>query len=162
MAFVCCVTSAFGKKRIEAYGDTKVLKENATAHLVLDFSRTTWEGGDSYMMRLGDKFPDRERISTMAFKRYFNATTKGLRITDDPEAKYEMIFRIMDLEQHMSGFLAGRFSKNILGMVEIIDNSTQKIICRISIKRIEGDADFSIPGRIEKAYGAVAVAITDL
>ena len=47
-------------------------------------------------------------------------------------------------------------------MVEIIDNSTQKIICRISIKRIEGDADFSIPGRIEKAYGAVAVAITDL
>ncbi|MBP5667608.1 MAG: hypothetical protein IKW77_03310 [Salinivirgaceae bacterium] len=161
MAFVFCFTNAFGKKKIEvAYGNITVLKEVATAKFVLDLDETTWEGKENYKQRLGDKFPERFKLSNDAFVRYFNATTKGLKITDDEDAKYTIIFKVVDLEQYMGAY--GRFAKYILGTIDIVDNSTKNVVCSVNVKRLEGSADYTVPGRIEKAYSTVAIKLNEL
>ena len=161
LAFVFCFTNAFGKKKIEvAYGDITVLKEAATAQFKLDLEETTWEGRENYKKRLEDKFPDRLKLSTDAFVKYFNATTKGLKITDDEDAKYTIIFKVVDLVQYMGAY--GRFYKTILGTIDIVDNSTKNVVCSVNVKRLEGDADYTVWGRIEKAYSNVAVSLNAL
>ena len=72
-------------------GTAKVLKENATANLTIDWSNAYWM--ESGLMKDELSAGDYEKYTTTApnkFKEAFNDNSKGLKIVDDSTAVYEI------------------------------------------------------------------------
>lgn len=145
-------------------GNKSVLKESAVATLEFDYSETRWEKKDSYKERSGEEYENRVRVSIDAFKNTFNTVSKenGLIISDSLDAKYKMVFKVKNLEQHQGGGMWGRLYMAVTGTIDIIDLSSNNSVCTINIDKVDGNGDYTMPGKIEKAFSAVATKLVAL
>lgn len=143
-------------------GDMKVLKESAEAILEFDYSETRWEKRENYKEKSGEEYENRVNFAFNAFKESFNNSSKGLKITDDSETKYKIVFKVENLEQHQGGGMWGRLYMTVFGKIDIINLSNQSVVCSFSISKLDGGADYTMPGKIEKAFSKVAVVLNSL
>ena len=137
-------------------GSIDVLKENATAVLEMDYSETTWEKDEVYELWCGNDFEERVNLSTKAFEKRFNITSKGLKIKTEENAKYKIVFKVIDLEQHQSMSMWGRLTMEVTGKIDIINIATGENVLSLQLTTIQGEADFAMGDRIIKAFSNVA------
>jgi len=138
-------------------GNTDVFKESATAILEFDYSETTWEEDEIYELYCGDEYEERVNVSVKAFEKKFNITSKGLKIKkEDANAKYKIIVKIIDLEQHQSMSMWGRLTMEVTAQIDVIDIATGNNVCSLKLTKIQGEADYATNDRISKAFCNVA------
>ena len=138
-------------------GSTDVFKEQATAILEFDYSETTWEEDEIYELYCGDEYEERVNISVKAFEKKFNITSNGLKIKkDDSNAKYKIVFKVIDLEQHQSMSMWGRLTMEVTGKIDVINIATGENVLSLQLTTIQGEADFAMNDRIIKAFSNVA------
>ena len=138
-------------------GSIDVLKESATAVLEMDYSETTWEEDEDYELWCGSDFEERVKVSTKAFEKKFNVTSKGLKIkNEDSGAKYKIVFKVIDLEQHQSMSMWGRLTMEVTGKIDVINIATGENVLSLQLTTIQGEADFAMNDRIIKAFSNVA------
>ena len=138
-------------------GSVDVLKEDATALLEFDYTNTTWEENDDYKTWCGTDYDERVLLSKSAFELTFNATSNGLKITKGQDAKYKIVFRVIDLEQHQpfrGGW--GQMQMEVTSKIDVINIATGENVLRLQLTTIQGKPDYSIADRIKKAFSNVA------
>ncbi len=141
-------------------GSTDVFKEQSTAILEFDYSETTWEEDEIYELYCGNDYEERVNISVKAFEKKFNITSKGLKIkNEDSGAKYKIVFKVIDLEQHQSMSMWGRLTMEVTGQIDVIEISSGKNVCSLKLTKIQGEADYATNDRITKAFCNVAERI---
>ncbi|MCR5456063.1 MAG: hypothetical protein K6F33_13850 [Bacteroidales bacterium] len=138
-------------------GSTDVFNESATAILEFDYSETTWEEDEIYELYCGDDFQERVNVSEKAFEKKFNITSKGMKIkNEDSGAKYKIVFKIVDLEQHQSMSMWGRMTMEVTGQIDVIEISSGKSVCCLQLTKVQGEADYATNDRITKLFCNVA------
>lgn len=138
-------------------GSTDVFKEQATAILEFDYSETTWEEDEIYELYCGNEYEERVNISVKAFEKKFNVSSKGLKIKkDDSNAKYKIVFKVIDLEQHQSMSMWGRLTMEVTGQINVIEIASGKSVCSLQLTTVQGEADFATNDRITKLFCNVA------
>ena len=138
-------------------GNIDVLHENATALLEFDYNGTTWEEDDDYKQWCGDDYDERVRLSISAFEKSFNATSDGLEIVKEQNAKYKIVFKVIDLEQHQSFWgMWGQLTMEVNGKIDIINNETNEKVLSLLLITIQGKFDYTMTDRIKKAFSNVA------
>lgn len=161
VSFLSVNVFAVKNKVVVKSGDLSVLKETANAILEMDYNGATWEEDDDYKQWSGDDYDERVRVSKNSFTKMFNATSKGLKISDG-NAKYKIVFKVTNLEQHNGRSITatwGRMTMFITGVIEIIDNTTNKPVLTLNVMRTKGRPDFTMTDRINKAFGDLAVRL---
>ena len=138
-------------------GNTDVFKESATALLEFDYSETTWEEDEIYELYCGDEYEERVNVSVKAFEKKFNVSSKGLKIKkDDSNAKYKIVFKVIDLEQHQSMSMWGRQTMEVTAQIDVIEIATGNNVCSLKLTKIQGEADYATNDRITKVFCNVA------
>lgn len=155
-------TNAFAGGVKVTLGNKDVLKETTSAILELDYSNARWEKGISYKDKFGEKYDENVRLSVEYFRNAFNTASKGLKLTDDAGSKYKMVFVVENVEQHQGGGMWGRMYWAITGQINIIDLSTQNVVLSVKVDRVDGNGDYTVPGRIDKSFSEVAVKLVNL
>lgn len=149
VSFLSANVFAVKNKVVVKSGDLSVLKETANTILEMDYNGTTWEDDDDYKEWSGDDYDERVRLSESSFTRKFNATSNGLKINGE-NAKYKIVFKVTNLEQHTSWFYKQKMS--ITGTIEVIDIATGKSVLLIDVIQAKGSADYTMTDRIKKAF----------
>lgn len=156
MASLLCSSAFAVKNKVTIKsGNISVLKETANMLLEMDYSTTTWEIDDDYKAWSGNDYEERVRVSHTAFKNRFNNVSKGLKIADN-NAKYKMVFKVDNLEQHQGMSMWGRFTMAITGTIEIIEINTNKSVLVIDVMQAKGNPDYAMKDRIKEAFGELA------
>lgn len=147
---------------LKVTGNKSVLKDKATADIVFDFSKTTWEKDETFRHYCKDNEYE-ERVSGMkqSFIKSYNKTSLGLRVGENAaDAKYKMVFRVDNFEQKMSGWGWGRFYIKVYGEIDIKDAATGESVCKIQIKGISANADYSQNDRFKESFEKIATLIS--
>ena len=160
LAFLFNNTFAGGIKTTS--GHTDVLKEKVSATLEFDYSNAQWEKKQSYKDKFGENYDENVSLSVTAFKNAFNTVSKGLKLTDDAEVKYKMLFVVENVEQHQGGGMWGRMYWAISGRIDVVDLSTQEVALSVKVDRVDGNGDYTVPGRIDKSFSEVAIRLVNL
>ena len=162
--FVLCTTlSAFAAKPLKVVsGKAASLKEFSSAVVVFDYSETTWEGDESLQEYCGDDFEPRINRGYKTFIKEFNANSKGLKIKDNEPADAVIKITFDEFEQKQGMSAWGRLLLRFSGTIEIINRSTDEVVCTIEMDKLAGDADYSQDDRFAKAYSALAKELTSL
>lgn len=155
VSFLSVDVFAVKNKVLVKSGDLSVLKETVNAVLEMDYSSTTWEEDDDYKEWSGKDYDERVRLSENSFTRKFNASSKGLKINSE-NAKYKIVFKVTNLEQHQGRSTWGRMNMSITGTIEVIEISTGKSMLVIDLIQARGSADYTMTDRINKAFGDLA------
>ena len=150
--------SSFAAKPLKVLsGKANCLKEFSSAIVVFDYSGTTWEGDESLQEYCGDDYEPRITRGYKTFVREFNVFSKGVKIVEEEEkadAIIRVIFDEFEQKQGMSSW--GRFYLRFYGTIEIINRSTNEVVCKLEMDKLGGDADYSQDDRFAKAYAALA------
>lgn len=160
VSFLSVNVFAVKNKVVVKSGDLSVLKETANAILEMDYNGTTWEDDDDYKQWCGKDYDERVRMSESAFSKRFNATSKGLKINGE-NAKYKIVFKVANLEQHQGMHMWGRLHMAITGTIDVVDITTGKSVLSLDVVRVKGKADFTMD-RIKKAFGKLAERLFEL
>lgn len=155
-------TSAFAGGTKIISGNKDVLKETVSAVLEFDYANAKWEKKESYKDKFGEKYDENIKLSVDAFKNAFNNISKGLKLTDDADSKYKMVFIVENIEQHQGGGMWGRMYWAITGQINVVDLSTQNVVLNVKVDRIDGNGDYTVPGRIDKSFSEVAIKLVNI
>lgn len=155
VSFLSVNVFAVKNKVVVKSGDLSVLKETANAILEMDYNGTTWEEDDDYKEWSGKDYDERVRLSESSFTRKFNATSNGLKINSE-NAKYKIVFKVTNLEQHNGRSTWGRMNMAITGTIDVIDIVTGKSVLTLDLIQARGSADYTMTDRINKAFGDLA------
>lgn len=148
--------TVFAQVKINS-GNNDFLKEEATAVVVFDYSDASWEEGETYEHWCGEDYAERVDLSYGSFRLGFNKESSKLKIKqDDPSAKYRIIVKITNMEQHMSGW--GRFYAACSGTITVEEIATEESICNALFKEVDGDADYVPNDRLAKCFNALGKA----
>ena len=139
-------------------GSTDVFNENAVAVLEMDYNGTRWEEDDDYKEWSGSDYEERVRLSKDAFTQSFNATSRGLKIGTDEAAKYKIVFKVTNLEQHqdLRGGKWGQMVMYVTGQIDVVDIETGKNVLCLQLIEVRGFRDLIMTDRIKKAFSIVA------
>ena len=161
---LCIAMNSFAAKPLKVLsGKTGCLKEFSSAIVTFDYSTTTWEGDESLQEYCGDDYEPRISRGYKTFIREFNVFSKGLKIVEEEnnaEAIIRIVFNEFEQKQGMSAW--GRFYLRFYGIIEIINRSTNEVVCTLEIDKLGGDADYSPDDRFAKAYAALAKELATL
>lgn len=163
LIFICANAFAGDGNKIKVIsGDKNLLNDVATALFVIDYDGTRWEEDDDYKDWCGKDYDERVKISVEAFKSSFNSVSNGLKITENDDAKYKIVFKISNLEQHQ-GFKAawGQQYMAISGTISIIEISSNKTVCCFEVLKLKGTVDYAVSDRIKKAFSNVPTVLFD-
>jgi hypothetical protein len=84
-------------------GNASFLKENVSAIVEFDFTKTTWEEDEDFKAWCGDQYEKRITAMQQSFVVSFNENSKGLKIPESSDgAKYKIIIEVKDLERHQA------------------------------------------------------------
>ena len=161
VSFLSVNVFAVKNKVVVKSGDLSVLKETANAILEMDYNGTTWEDDDDYKQWSGKDYDERVRLSENSFTRRFNATSKGLKINNE-NAKYKIVLKVTNLEQHQSRDAIGRLTMFITGTIEVIDITTGNSCLVLELLQARGSGDYTMSDRINKAFGKLAERLFEL
>jgi len=125
-------------------GTAKVLKENATANLTIDWSNAYWM--ESGLMKDELSAGDYEKYTTTApnkFKEAFNDNSKGLKIVDDSTAVYEIKVVVSKIDYFFSVMSVVPGHKHTFwGKVIVTNKSTGEEVLEVNLARFKGGRDF--------------------
>ncbi len=143
-------------------GKASFLKENASAIVEFDFSKTTWEEDEDFKTWCGDQYEKRKAVMQNAFVTSFNENSKGLKINSGAkDAKYKIVVEVKDLERHQSFTgMWGQGKISTTGYIKVFELSSNQIICDIYIDGYGSGKDFDITDGMEKCYKALAKEVT--
>ena len=122
----------------------KVMRENATANLVFDWSNAYWM--ESGLMKDELSAVDYENYTTIAPKKFqeaFNNNSKGLKIVDDPSADYEIKVVVSKIDYFFSVMSVVPGHKHtFFGKVIVTQRSTGEEVLEVNLTRFKGGRDF--------------------
>lgn len=125
-------------------GTGKVMREKATANLVFDWSKAYWM--DKGLMKDELSAGEYERYTTVAPKKFqesFNENSKGIKITDDTSAEYEIKIVVDKIDYFFSvmSFVPGH-KHTFWGKVIMTKKSTGEEVLEVNLTRFKGGRDF--------------------
>jgi hypothetical protein len=157
-------------------GDVTVLKQSSTALLEVDFSaaKVGSQSFEEYLQNSKDKsisdLSDAKNIVETYFTARFNyLNKKKMQITTDAEnAGYKIMVHVRSLDMGNDAGVFVPFAPAtaggvvINGTIDIIDMSTEKVVCTLNASDVKGSASPSIRFRIELAFQELASCICKL
>lgn len=160
MSSVYCMAGGIKVKE----GKSAFLKEDASAIVEFDFSKTTWEGKEDFKTWCGNQYEKRVDAIQQSFKKSFNENTKGLKIVEDAkDAKYKIIVKVEDLERHQSftgAWGQGKFSTT--ATISVIELATNQSVCEIIVDGYGSGKDFDYADGLGKCYKGLAKDIVKM
>lgn len=140
-----------------------LLSEDANVCVEFDYSKATWEEGESYEKFCGDTYKARTEASVTDFITSFNTVSNSLKMANTLEgAKYKMIFHIKNLERKQGMSMWGRFFIRVYGEIEIINITSNESVCSIIVNGHAGGDDFVPEDRLSKCFKALAEKLIKL
>lgn len=137
-------------------GNKEVLKEKVFAVLEIDNGNAMWEG-ESYKHFCGTDYQERVDGSYAAFIKSFNATSNGLQITTNEQAKYKIVIVVHKYLRKIRTFYRGEVM--VWCTFNVIDLETGKECLRIEVERSGGDSDYTVHEGIYNCFSAIAKRI---
>lgn len=145
-------------------GKKAFLKENVSAIVEFDFSKTTWEEKENFKTWSGDQYEKRVNAIQQSFINSFNENSKGLKIVDDAkDAKYKIIVKVEDLERHQAftgAWGQGKFSTT--ATISVIELATNQSVCEIIVDGYGSGKDFDYADGLGKCYKGLAKDIVKM
>ena len=169
MALTLCLMSvamcyAGGDVKVQS-GSANVVKENATATFAIDFSNAVWENDGDFKTWCGKDYDERVNKSTYAFTTEFNEESKGMKIVNGGDAKYDIVVKVDKMEAHQSANMVAMWGQKkffITGTVNITDKATGQNVCAITVKKYGDGKDFSDTDGIAKAFKGLGEKVAEL
>ncbi|MGI6469878.1 MAG: hypothetical protein ACOX0S_00360 [Paludibacteraceae bacterium] len=150
--------------KVEKGNWVALLKEEAVAYVVFDYSKATWEGKKSYEEFCGDTYISRTESSVVDFVDAFNMGRTNLEMSNDStlNAKYKLTFHINKLERKQGMSMWGRFFIRVYGHMEIVNLESNEIVCAIAINGHAGGDDFVPEHRLSKCFKSLGWKLLDI
>ena len=149
--------SAFAAKPLKVTkGDLSVLKEDATATWTIDLSEAVFEKSGDFKEWCEDEYETRVKLMDEAFFTSFNNNSKGLKLVNEGDAPYRLVFKVREFERKQgpgmwgSGFIRG------FGTLIIIDSETGETALELEVDGVKGDTDFVETDRFPKTMDWLA------
>lgn len=162
-AMVCTTISAKDFKVIE--GNTKCLKDKATATFSVNFDGCTWEKEQSIQEFSGDAHAARAERALNGFITGFNRKSKGLKLASDAEgAKYSVVLKVNNIDRHQGAGLSmwGQMCIAITGTVTFVDNTTGATVMVVDVHEYWGPGDYDPEDRVTKGFNDCGEQIAKL
>ncbi len=161
-AFISLGAFAKGQPQVSVKsGDINVLREKVTATLTLDWEGTTWEEDQSFETWSGEDYLERIVTAQTALANSFNGAY-GPKVVEGKEAndaKYKIVFKIDNLEQHQAGLNFGQLTLAITGTMDFIDIKTGKVALSLSFHKFKGLPEYAFLYRMKVAFACLGVKL---
>jgi hypothetical protein len=139
-------------------GNASFLKENASAIVEFDFTKTTWEEDEDFKAWCGDQYEKRITAMQQSFVVSFNENSKGLKIPESSDgAKYKIIIEVKDLERHQAftgTWGQGKFSTT--AYIKVLEIASNQIVCEIDVDGFGSGKDYDYADGLGKCYKGLA------
>lgn len=139
-------------------GNASFLKENASAIVEFDFTKTTWEEDEDFKTWCGDQYEKRIAAMKQSFVASFNENSKGLKISDSSDGvKYIISIEVRDLERHQAftgTWGQGKFSTT--AYIKVFDIASNQIVCEIDVDGFGSGKDYDYADGLSKCYKGLA------
>ena len=157
-------TNVFAGKIKVNSGNVKFIKDEGSAVVEFDFSRTTWEGKEDFKTWCADQYEKRISAMRQSFITSFNEESKGLKISDtETTPRYRMIVVVEDLERSQSftgAWGQGKFSTTC--SISVIDVATELSVCEIYVDGFGSGQDFDYTDGLGKCFKGLAKELSKL
>ena len=80
-------------------GDLSVLKEDATATWTIDLTDAVFEKEGNFKDWCGEDYDTRVKLMDEAFFTSFNNNSKGLKLVNEGDAPYRLVFKVREFER---------------------------------------------------------------
>ena len=155
-------------------GNLSVWKEKSTALFEIDYSAATADGlpVEEYLeIKKGDWHTNPKEQEQAAAN--FNSgikKIKGMQVTKNPNAPYKIVVHVSSLKMGNAagGILAGGLATKkvggvmMSGTVDIIDTTSNEVVCVINVDEVKGMSDFSEKMRVIFVYYEIGKQIRNL
>lgn len=139
-------------------GNASWLKENGSAIVEFDFTKTTWEEDEDFKTWCGDQYEKRIAAMKQSFVASFNENSKGLKISDSSDGvKYIISIEVRDLERHQAftgTWGQGKFSTT--AYIKVFDIASNQIVCEIDVDGFGSGKDYDYADGLSKCYKGLA------
>lgn len=143
--------SLFAAKPLKvSNGSTSILKEDAVASWSIDFSSATFEEDESFKDWSGEDYDGRIQSMNDTFFESFNKYSKGLKLTSDEGAPYQLSFKVDNFERKQGPGMWGSAYIQVFGTIKITDKASGETVCEIEVDGVKGDTDFVENDRFPK------------
>ena len=163
-ACLVCLNALAGSDIKVKSGKSVVVKENANAVIVFDFSNARWEQKESFKDWSGTDYEKRVNVASECFVNSFNENTKGLKlVTNKDLAEYSIIFKVTNLEKHQAFTgMWGQGKISVTGTIDILNIKTQEQVCSIFIDGYGASKDYNVTDGIGKCFKSLGKDMTKL
>ena len=130
-------------------GNASFLKENVSAIVEFDFTKTTWEEDEDFKAWCGDQYEKRITAMQQSFVVSFNENSKGLKI--------KIIIEVKDLERHQAftgTWGQGKFSTT--AYIKVLEIASNQIVCEIDVDGFGSGKDYDYADGLGKCYKGLA------
>ena len=131
-------------------GNLDVLRQDATATWTIDLSEATFEKKQAFEAWCENDYETRVQGMNDAFFESFNKYSKGLKLVNDEDAPYKLVFKVSDFERKQGPGMWGSMFMRVFGTLEIIDCATGETVCELEVNGVKGDTDFVENDRFPK------------
>lgn len=137
-------------------GDLSVLKEDATATWTIDLSDAVFEKAGDFKEWCEDEYETRVKLMDEAFFASFNDNSQGLKLVNEGEAPYKLIFKVKKFERKQGPGLWGSCYIRVFGTLSIINTETEETALELEVDGVKGDTDFVDTDRFPKTMDWLA------
>lgn len=143
--------TAFAAKPLKVTkGDLSVLKEDATATWTIDLSDAVFENEGNFKDWCGDEYDTRVKLMNEAFYTSFNKNSNGLKLVNEGDAPYRLVFKVKEFERKQGPGMWGSCFIRVFGTMSIIDTATGETALELNVDGVKGDTDFVETDRFPK------------
>ena len=143
--------SVFAAKPLKVEnGSISVLKEDAVATWSIDFTGATFEGKQSFEEWSGEEYNGRIQSMNDTFFESFNKYSKGLKLTKEGSAGYNLAFKVDNFVRKQGPGMWGSCFIQVYGTIVITDKASGETVCEIAVNGVKGDTDFVENDRFPK------------
>lgn len=149
--FVFTAVSLFAAKPLKVTkGSLDVLRQDATATWSIDLSQATFEKKQSFEESCEEDYQAIVQSINDTFFASFNQYSKGLKLVNEEEAPYQLVFNVKDFERKQGPGLWGSMYIRVFGVIDIVDCASGETVCELEVNGVKGDTDFAECDRYPK------------
>ncbi len=145
-------------------GSVDFLTEECVSNVDFDWSNARWEAltpiEDHYT---AEEMEKRIKQSKTSIVFGFNDCGKSIQLTtkDDPNAKYTIKIKIVNMDKYFSVGKVGKIHK-LWADIKIIDNTTKNNVCTIRLTEFKGDRDSLEEDSFKKCFYKLGQTLANL
>jgi hypothetical protein len=149
--------SAFAAKPLKVTkGDLSVLKEDATATWTIDLTDAVFEKEGNFKDWCGEDYDTRVKLMDEAFFTSFNNNSKGLKLVNEGDAPYRLVFKVKEFERKQGPGMWGSCFIRVFGTLSILDAESGETALELEVDGVKGDTDFVETDRFPKTMDWLA------